>query len=371
MTKYWFKNRLLLGIITGIILAVSYVFIFVYLPNNKVVSIKKDNIIYLNSEIDYQIPNPTKEQVDEIKSLNYVNDVFGYYFTKVSASCDKSEKTNLMLVDNLESMNLTMYNEKNLIDSIENTSKYAFVDEIALKRIGGKIGSTVKINIANTNFDFIICKIYSENKLFKEGSIIVPFSGSIKSLYEAQTSSDAYSAAFIDAEDLNACDNYLKNYIPKGRLKTREEFETDEAYNAYNNAILSGSYYNEITNFADYRKVATKDFDNAMNNLKIMKILGIVAIGVVYIAISELLRFRKSENLFFAKTLKQKNKIKWYRILSMLSEYLFTILFIFGLSLILSVTSITWISISCISSFIISLIINLLQDRKYVRKTVA
>ncbi len=368
MIKYWFKNRLFLDFLIVAVLAALFSFAFSMPQSSEYHKVLSDNSIYLNSTIDYQVPNPSLDQVDDIEKETFVDKVCGYYLTKTNIEGSKASKVNLMMPSKMDRLSITMFNDKTRIKSIENTANNAYLDETASSAIGAKIGDEIKITLASTKLSYVVTSIYKANSLFKEGTVIVSFDGDIKTVYESNASSKSLSGAFIDATDVDACSNYLKNYIPLGRLKDRSEFDSDEAYEIYTEAIMSGNYQNEITNFSALRTSATSSSNKAKNTVKIMAYVGIAVVSLLYVLLTELLRLRKSEKVYFGEVLKNKRPIIKYRIAS----------FITGLALYLAITmllqllihSIEFIIIpSCIAAvvFVLVLVLNIIQDKKYLK----
>ena len=194
------------------------------------------------------------------------------------------------------------------------------------------------------------------------------FSGATKTAYESVVSSKGYSAAFIKVNDQASCSEYLRTYIPEGRLKDRSEFETDEAFETYKNSILNGNYSNEITNFSNGRVAAKAELKNAIGKRNIFCYIGVGSVLIVYAAISFVLRLRKSEDKYFSKIVKDKNSIVIYRILSCaLSTLLFAGLSI-GLSAILGFMDFILVPLILSTSGIILLnLLNTILDKKYQR----
>lgn len=369
MLKYWFKNRLLFGLLTSAALALIFSFAFAFAPSQSVKTISSEESIYLNSSIDFQIPNPSVEQLTEIENQSFVDNTFGYYLTKANLSSDKTSKINLLLTSDLNKMELTMFNEKTLISSVSNDSKFIYLDEVASNSLNAKIGSQVKVSLAGSSFTYTVCRIYATNSLFKEGTAIVDFSGDIKDVYSNNASINSLSGAFIDSNDVGATDSYLNSYKPLGRLKDRSEFDSDEAYNTYNDAILSGNYKNEITNFSNKREFATEKLENAKSKLSIMAIVGACVSFALYILISLILRNRKSENNYFKNVLKNKKSIKGYRIYTFVFDALVYFLITVILSSVFGIANIILIpSVIALVGFVSSLVINMIQDKKYVKQ---
>ena len=116
MAKYWLKNRAIYSLVLAVLIGILSMMLFVQ-PN---VETHSENLlltsVYENSDIDYDIPSPTKAQLEEIEALDFVDDTFGYYFTDGSLKVgSKSVKTKIIFGDDLDSLGMTMYNESRLI----------------------------------------------------------------------------------------------------------------------------------------------------------------------------------------------------------------------------------------------------------------
>ena len=129
MIKYWIKNRLGFSLLLSVLLGVLCLFVFIK-PNMDAHSYNFTlTSVYEKSEIDYDIPAPTKEQLNSIKELDFVDDVFGYYFTDSSVRIgSKNIRTKILFSDMLDSLSFTMYNSSRLIDSKEGLANPIYVD---------------------------------------------------------------------------------------------------------------------------------------------------------------------------------------------------------------------------------------------------
>lgn len=367
MGKYWIKNRFFLDAIIAIILSLLFCFAFVFPEHSKIVKIENQNKIYLNSEIDYQIPNPSKEQLDEIKSKSFVSETFGYYLSKTTIKASKTAKVNLIMSDNMDRLGMTMYNEKTLLKSITNVDNYAYVDKTAADLLEIDCGDDIIVVVANNELRFTICAIYESNSLFSDGAVLVDFSGDIKSVYEENVSSNSYSGAFIKANNRPECDLYLKEYIPLGRLKERSDFDSDEAYNNYNDAILSGNYTNEITNFGGYRDLSTNELESATKYLSLMAYIGAFIVALACLITNLVLRNRKSEKKYFKDVLKNKKSVSKYRFYSFfVNEFLYCACSLILLWILDTFVLVIIPFIISLASFIIAFIVNLILDKSYI-----
>ena len=370
MIKYWVKNRLLFEFIITIVLSLLFSFVFVFPSNYNCANIEDNYSIYLNSNIDFQIPSPSISQLGEIKSKPFVNDTFGYYLTKTNIIGKNNSNINLLMSNQMDSLHLTMFNDSTKISSYSDSliANIAFLDEIAAQKLNVGVGDELTIAIAGQNLKYTAGTIFRKNMLFSEGTIIVDFVGDIKSIYESNLSSSSYSGAFISASNISECEKYLKSYVPLGRLKDRSEFDSDESYNIYTDAILSGDYSNEITNFSELRNIATSELKSAKLNRRLFSYIGAISIGIVYFIITMILRNRKSENKYFGSVLKNKKSINTYRICSLITNILIFLMLSIVIQLYMNTISITIIPI-VISTilFIITYIINITLDKSYVK----
>ena len=368
MFKIWIKNRMIYDFIVAVVLSLLFTFVFVFPSNKTCETIENENFIYLNSEIDFQIPNPSIVQLGEIKDKTFINNTFGYYLTKINIKGTSTSKVNLIMSDNMNNLSFTMYNEKTKLSSITNTANYAYLDEKAANTLGVKCGDEIIATVAGENVKFIVCAIYQTNTLFAEGTVLVDFTGDIKSIYETNVSSNGYSGAFIDASNELECDDYLKNYIPMGRLKERSEFDSEEAYNTYTESIMNANYSNEISKFFNARTIALNELENATKERSLLIYIGSIVVGLCWGLISFILRKRKSENKLFKEVIKNKKSIGIYRICT----------FVFGTGVYAVVnfmlqTSIDTLSLTTIPLFIsialfmLSYFMDNAQDKSYIK----
>lgn len=367
MLKYWFKNRFILDLLLSIVLSLLFIFAFFFTTNANYNKVCSDYDVCLNSNVDYHIPTPSVTQLEEIKNKSFVDDVFGYYFTSTSVSGTKSSKTNIVMSNQMNSISLTPFNDNTLIKSVEKDANYALIDEKASNNLGVDVGSKIKFAIGTYNLEFTVSAIYKNTSLFDDGVILIDFSGSTKEAYESKVSSNSYSAAFIKCNNGEQCEEYLKNYIPLGRLRDRSEFSTDEEYNAYNNAVMSGNYSNEITNYYSLRSVAISESNKAKNSETVMCYIGASVVGILYIVICLMLRNRKSEKIYFSNVLKNKEAIKKYRVSSLLTALIVYCSSVFLFQLLFKEFMVVAIPTAIASAlFIVAFVIDICLDKKYL-----
>ena len=151
MVKYWIKNRFIFDLVIAIILSLLFSFAFVKPQKQNYDKAIDDNFVYVNSDADFQIPNPSIEQLTEIKNQSFVEDVFGYYLTKTNVTGNNSSRVNLIMSDTMNSLSISMYNDKTkLASNNQNEVNSAYLDKTAADDLKVSIGDEIKITIAST-----------------------------------------------------------------------------------------------------------------------------------------------------------------------------------------------------------------------------
>ena len=245
MFRYWLAHRAPVSALLSIIMIAVLLFGFV----SPYISSEAENRsklgVYENSDIDYDIPQPTKEQLDEIAALSFVDAVFGYYYTESSVDVNgKSVMTKIIFSEHMEELEHTMYSPERLIgESTENYANPVYVDYAYAQKNNIKLGDTIKLS----SIMFQVARIYETNTYYTS-AIFMPLVGEQKELIESKSSS--FSGAFLMVNDVSKAEEYLRTYKPLGRLKDRSLFETDAEYQLHYEQWEQTSYANEITAFA-------------------------------------------------------------------------------------------------------------------------
>lgn len=308
MVKYFLKNRAVYSIVLAVLIGIFSTFLFVQ-PSAET---RSENLlltsVYENSDIDYDIPSPTKSQLAEIEALDFVDDAFGYYFTDGSLKVgSKSVKTKIIFGDDLDSLGITMYNEDRLIytsqDGLYENPLYVDYDFYTKNKLS--IGDTVYFN----NIEFQIGRVYETNSYYGSATFI-PLVGAQKTYIESITKS--YSGAYLKVNDGTKAEAYLRNYKPLGRLKDKSDFATDTEYQTHYNSWNNASYYNEITSFSS--KLASANVKTEANYT-----LGFIISAVVMVIVNVILSIRKNERIYFYKK-KNKASVGGYYIATVLMD---------------------------------------------------
>ena len=238
---------------------------------------------YKNFNIDFDIPSPSKNQINELIKLDFIEKVIPYYYANLTLNYGKNRNSNILFFDNLEDIEY-IYNDNRLINKVNQTDNFIYVDYYFIKDSKSKLNDTLKTFINGVEIEFSINGIYKENLYYNNGAEA--------SLWKTEylNRNIEYSGAFIKAKDINLCRNYLsQEYKPLGRLKSRDNFDTEESYNIHIKAILSGNYANEITDFNIKSESDIDAIESGYISNIVRYALGIILVFILIILINNYL----------------------------------------------------------------------------------
>ena len=245
MFGYWLKHRAPISVLLSVVLMAILLFGFVSPYINTSAENRNRLGVYENTEIDYDIPQPTKEQLQEISELPFVTATFGYYYTESSVEVNgKSIMTKILLSEDLDNLDYTMYSADRLISYTEKPyDNPVYIDYAFAQENGVSLGDTLILS----NIVFQVTRIYETNAYYTS-AIFMPLVGEQKTLIESKSTS--YSGAFLAVNDIVEAESYLNSYKPMGRLKDKSVFNSDAEYQLHYEQWANTSYANEITSFA-------------------------------------------------------------------------------------------------------------------------
>lgn len=245
MFRYWLAHRAPVSALLSIVMIAVLLFGFVSPYINAEAENRSKLGVYENSDVDFDIPQPTKEQLDEIAALPFVDAVFGYYYTESSVDVNgKSVLTKILFSEHTDVLEHTMYSPARLIEeSAESYSNPVYIDFAYAQKNNIKLGDTIKLS----SITFQVARIYETNSYYTS-AIFMPLIGEQKELIEGKSTS--FSGAFLIVNDTSKAEEYMRTYKPMGRLKDRSLFETEAEYQLHYEQWEKTSYANEITAFA-------------------------------------------------------------------------------------------------------------------------
>ena len=318
MGGYWARHRLFVTIIVCAAIAFISGFLFVYPTILQQAQHYNAQSIYRNSTIDFIAPEPSFDQTSEIAGTHGIKDVFPYFLTKTTVSINgKTRTTTVLLSDQFQKNELTMYNKARLIkeSSIEYDNP-VLVDWQFCHDTSAGLGDVVSITIGGISSEYRINAIYETNSIYDGGAILVGISNEQKTAINQQSNNNGYSGMYISASDYNACQSYLTSaYRPLGRLKDRSQFSSDEQYQVHYDAIMSAGYANEITDFR------IKEATIPANKSSFLPWFGGLMAAVLLLCFNILMSRRGCEKVYFTKQCIPKGlNVKPYYFISFVCE---------------------------------------------------
>lgn len=298
MRGYWVRHRLILTLIMSVALAAITGILFVFPYISQQANAYNSQSIYKNTDIDFIAPEPSEEQITDLPGTNGISAVFPYFLTKTQISVNGNSRTTIVLLsDQTQNMDITMYNAERLIEKASTEYENSiFVDWQFCKDTSAKIGDTVTIGIAGNQVEFKIYAIYETNSIYDGGAILAEISSDQKEAIMQNSKNSGYSGMYVAASDYNACRNYLTtDYRPLGRLKSRELFEDDAQYQVHYDAIMSSGYANEITDFRIRESGLDKD------SSPVMVWIAAALMLVLVIVFNMVMAKRGCEKVYFTK----------------------------------------------------------------------
>lgn len=270
---------------------------------------------YKNFNIDFDIPSPSKNQINELRKLDFIEKVIPYYYANLTLNYGKNRDSNILFFESLEDIEY-IYNDNRVINKVNKTDNFIYVDYYFIKDSKVKLNDILNTSINGVEIEFYINGIYKENLYYNNGAEA--------SIWKTEylNRNIAYSGAFIKAKDLSLCRNYLsQEYKALGRLKSRDNFDTEESYNIHFKSIISGNYANEITDFnikseSDINMIESRYISNIFRYA-----LGIILVFIIIILINNYL-LSKNKDYFYNRLImgeKLKNIKNSYFLLFIIS----------------------------------------------------
>jgi hypothetical protein len=265
----------------------------------------KELSLYNGSYIDFDVPSPSKQQVEDLENLDHIQFVIPYIYTNKSIKLKSQNIVNdvgILFFRDFTDIEKTMYNRTRIIESNENYSNNSLlVDYNLVSQNLVKLGDLVEIDFNGKLIEFTVDGIYETNIYYNSFVVAGVWSGEQRRLTESSLNRELnYSGAYISSNNLVATDLYLKNeYKPYARLRERLEFDNDESYLIHYNAFISGNYSNEISDFNILKNVAISKSNDYLQIARLNLISGLLLL-LFYMVISNFaLLFRKSEYRYF------------------------------------------------------------------------
>lgn len=314
--------------------------------------------VYDNTNIDFIIPSPSKDQVNDLQEKSFVEEVLPYYYTKSSVNYRESTfSSNVMFFESFSNIEMSPYNQKRCIEKAEIKQNSMFVDYPFYAKTKCAIGNQVSLVINGVTLDFVISGIYEENSIFDGGAIAIQYSDTVKNaIMKNRTKDLPYSGAYLSSNSKEECKNYLyANYKPLGLLRERDEFDSQEAYDIYIAGFNSTNYSNEIVAIQQFASDHYLESNNLKNTGYVMAIIGCALSLVSFVALTLIMNNREKEVSRIKELVKKgedKKDIFKYYLTSHFAAFILGII-VFAVSLLFIALSNTFIKLFPALTFVL------------------
>ena len=289
MFNHWIRHRLCLSIAFAIllVLAIGFAFIRPYIYERA--AEYNAQSLYRNTMIDFIIPEPSFEQVVQLPGSHGIQQIFSFFTTRTPVTVNGTSRTTmLLLADSFDAIDITMYNDARLIRRSEVPfDNPIFIDWQFANDTSARIGDIVFFTIGGVSTEYRVAAIYETNSVYDSGAIIVEINDAQISSILANGNVNGFSGAFVLASEHSQARNYFTTqYRPLGRLRERERFDSDEAFDIHYRAIMDNNFASEITDFRMRENTSPTSVRGSL-------LWGGVALGVLAILAFNLLMFRR------------------------------------------------------------------------------
>lgn len=279
-----------------------------------------------DTSVDYIIQMPSKSQIDEIGNMKHVESITPYLYNVIDSEINsKTVRFGFYIVETAADLGRTTFSDSLLIKkSTESYDNELFVSDDFAKANSLKLGDELTLNVYSQRIKYNVKAIYFGDRRNVGGVVFAIKTGDLEKAIDLRYGADyKYSGAYIHSNNCAETEKWLKEYKPLGDLRSRDEFDSDELYQAYLEN-RNKTDYTLTTFYKDkYLKTTHNRYDGEMNRNKILFIV-VQAVSfiamLIYIAARVFGYFRTevAKDIRHAYSQKQEKK--------MFSKYLLVVL---------------------------------------------
>lgn len=259
---------------------------FLYSPLNQDFNYQKNYSTYLYSDYNLALNDPGIDQVESIKELPGVESVFSLYryaSRVLNLTNQQQHQTYGVFSEDFSTISISPFNDRRLLAKLENDPiYYAYIDRTIADSLSLELGDEIQITL--TTFNLIIpltvSRIYEIDTMYltneRSGLVFFPFVLNIKASIESVINYRLrLKTLMIKTTELESNVSFLKaNYIPKGRLQDRENFDSQREYDEYYENFMANSYPDDVNNkITDLNIRNQLLIDSINNNLTLSEII--------------------------------------------------------------------------------------------------
>jgi hypothetical protein len=233
--------------------------IFLYSPLYQDNNYQKSFSTYLYSDYNLSLNDPGLEQIDFIQDLPGVESVFSLYryASRVTNLSNQTQhQTYGVFSEDFSTMSISQFNDRRLLEKLNvDPVYYAYIDRTIAESLSLELGDSIQINLTTFNvlIPLTVSRIYETDSMYmtneRSGLVFFPYVANIKSTIESVIDHKLrLKTLLIKTTQLESNVNFLKaNYIPEGRLKDREDFDSQREYDEYFEAFMASSYPDDVS----------------------------------------------------------------------------------------------------------------------------
>ena len=223
------------------------------------------------------VTSPSLNQLEEL-SKRYDITFKPYYLFNSDITMENSLSEARVYVFNDSNINDFSLNSSSLIIQENESTVYIGVDQIFAFENKVSIGDEISVQLQDLTVEGDVSHIYSSNYFDSQGTVFL----NLETL-ESQGQSlnlNFFQGSFIDDSDApNLKNELLNSYQPLGILQTRDEFDSDIAYQNYLDDFNSKDYSNRIYDFDEL----VLDLELDINSNSNIALFSLFTSGLMYI----------------------------------------------------------------------------------------
>ena len=233
-------------------------------------------------DIDYIIPLPWYTQIQEISSLEFVDEIIPYYLYRPSNINSKRMLFNLYLI------------EMNGLNSLVGSTEYQLemnslvIDEGLSHELDIDKGEIVSMDFFGKSYSFVVSKIIEDFPFSTTPVAFISLTADLEALLLSNIPQLSYSGAFVRVNDFAQGDQYFYyKYRPLGKVGDTSWYNSIDSYEYMYQSISSFAAPSEIINVESLRTVndtLKQDYQRAeARSLFLMCIFSVLTLLVLWL----------------------------------------------------------------------------------------
>lgn len=237
------------------------------------------------TSVDYIIQTPSVEQISEFRSMEHINSVVPYYYCACSANVSgKTVKAELYLIEEINQMGNTLFSQELLVKQNQDVSgNVLYLDSVFADKYDVSVGDKLQLMTNGGNIECTVGAVYETDGRHDTGMLMAIYAEQFAEFVNPNGTLK-YSGAYLDSSDNAATEAMLKEYVPMGDLRSRDEFESDELYQAYLDLKLSADSTQTTFNKDNYLKEVANRYDAKLTRNSVL-MYGITVLGMCLTAV--------------------------------------------------------------------------------------